>query len=48
MKVLVINCGSSTLKFQIVATPIEQAAQRRGLVQGVIERIGDEATTCVC
>jgi acetate kinase len=44
MRVLVINCGSSTLKFQIVATHTEPTAQRRGLAQGVVERIGDEAT----
>lgn len=44
MRVLVINCGSSTLKFQIVTTHDELTSSTGGLAQGVVERIGDEAT----
>lgn len=42
MNVLVLNCGSSTVKFQIIETDldlIEQDADRR-LASGVLERIG--------
>lgn len=49
MNVLVLNCGSSTIKFQLIATDmtlIEQNADRR-LAQGVIERIGGEAILTV-
>ena len=45
MKVLVLNCGSSSLKFQVIATDadaIEQDKDER-LAKGVIERIGSEA-----
>jgi acetate kinase len=45
MNVLVLNCGSSTVKFQLIATDldlIEQNADRR-LAKGTIERIGGEA-----
>jgi acetate kinase len=45
MNILVLNCGSSTLKFQLIATgarEIEQNKDRR-LARGVIERIGGEA-----
>ncbi len=45
MNVLVLNCGSSTVKFQIIATDVEQIvlnADRR-LARGSIERIGGEA-----
>jgi len=45
MNVLVLNCGSSSLRFQVVATDlpaIERDADRR-LVRGLIERIGSEA-----
>src|SRR5438045_2522021 len=45
MNILVLNCGSSSLKFQIVATDldlIEKNADRQ-LVRGVVERIGSEA-----
>jgi acetate kinase len=45
MKVLVLNCGSSSLKFQVIATDadaIEQDKDER-LARGVIERIGSEA-----
>lgn len=45
MNVLVLNCGSSTLKFQIIDTDIdiiEQNADRR-LASGIIERIGSHS-----
>ena len=41
MKVLVLNCGSSTLKFQFMET--DGAARPRNLAQGVVERIGGAA-----
>ena len=45
MNILVLNCGSSSLKFQLIATDlglIEQNADRR-LAHGQIERIGGAA-----
>lgn len=36
MKVLVLNCGSSSIKYQLFAMP-----QRTMLAKGIIERIGD-------
>ncbi|HXG68547.1 MAG TPA: acetate kinase, partial [Blastocatellia bacterium] len=45
MNVLVLNCGSSTIKFQLIATEpdiIQRNADRR-LARGQIERIGGEA-----
>lgn len=45
MNVLVLNCGSATIKFQLIATEldlIENNADRR-LARGVIERIGGES-----
>jgi len=45
MNVLVLNCGSSSLKFQVVAT--DAAAMEKGedrvLARGLVERIGSEA-----
>ncbi|HEX5581045.1 MAG TPA: acetate kinase, partial [Gemmatimonadaceae bacterium] len=45
MNILVLNSGSSTLKFQLVATDAERLATNtdRRLARGVIERIGGEA-----
>ncbi|HVF92213.1 MAG TPA: acetate kinase [Blastocatellia bacterium] len=45
MNVLVLNCGSSTVKFQLIATDIEEIARNadRRLARGAIERIGGEA-----
>jgi acetate kinase len=42
MNVLVLNCGSSSLKFQVIATDLERIAQDtdKHLARGVIERIG--------
>jgi acetate kinase len=45
MNVLVLNCGSSSVKFQLIATDldlIEQNADRR-LARGTVERVGGEA-----
>src|SRR2546422_11367889 len=46
MHVLVINCGSSTLKFELIDTAAERAgsAVERRLARGVIERIGGQAS----
>lgn len=45
MNVLVLNCGSSTVKFQLIATDLESIAQNtdRRLARGTVERIGGEA-----
>ncbi|MGD2136105.1 MAG: acetate kinase [Gemmatimonadales bacterium] len=45
MNVLVLNCGSSTVKFQIIETDREAIAadSDRQLVKGLIERIGGQA-----
>ena len=45
MKVLVINCGSSTLKFQLIETAGGAALdQQRRLAHGIVDRIGGRAT----
>ncbi|MGQ9647546.1 MAG: acetate/propionate family kinase [Thermodesulfobacteriota bacterium] len=44
MKVLVINCGSSTLKFKVIELePDTPAGQEQRLVRGIVEKIGSEA-----
>jgi acetate kinase len=45
MNVLVLNCGSSSVKFQLIATDLEQFADDsdRRLARGNIERVGGEA-----
>jgi acetate kinase len=45
MNILVLNCGSSTLKFQLIATDLEMMAEHRDrqLAFGQIERIGGAA-----
>ncbi|HLA09082.1 MAG TPA: acetate kinase [Pyrinomonadaceae bacterium] len=45
MNILVLNCGSSSVKFQIIATDLEQIAANsdKRLARGTIERIGGEA-----
>jgi acetate kinase len=45
VNVLVLNCGSSTLKFQLIETDEERIErdQDRRLAIGVVERIGSEA-----
>jgi acetate kinase len=45
MNVLVLNCGSSTVKFQLIATDLDPIAKNedRRLARGGIERVGGEA-----
>ena len=45
MNILVLNAGSSTLKFQLVRTDRERIAENRDekLARGVVERIGGES-----
>ena len=45
MNILVLNCGSSSVKFQIIGTDLETIAANadRRLARGNIERIGGEA-----
>ena len=45
MNILVLNCGSSSVKFQLIATDLEQIAKNTDhrLARGNIERIGGEA-----
>lgn len=45
MNILVLNSGSSSLKFQVIATDLEaiEHSADRTLARGVIERIGSEA-----
>ena len=40
MKILVINCGSSSIKFQFINTKIKEV-----LAQGIIEKIGEETSS---
>ncbi|HEX2640115.1 MAG TPA: acetate kinase, partial [Pyrinomonadaceae bacterium] len=46
MNVLVLNCGSSSLKFQLISTTLDliEANADRTLAKGHIERIGGTAT----
>ena len=45
MNVLVLNCGSSSLKFQIIQTDLEMIEKDadKQLAKGIIERIGSQA-----
>jgi acetate kinase len=45
MNILVLNCGSSTVKFQLIATDLEAINRNedKRLARGAIERIGGEA-----
>ncbi len=45
MNILVLNCGSSTVKFQLIATDLDEIARNadRRLARGTVERIGGEA-----
>lgn len=45
MNVLVLNCGSSSIKFQLIATDLDRIAQNADvrLARGQVERIGGEA-----
>jgi len=49
MNVLVLNSGSSTLKFQLIATDLEhiKKSEDERLCRGVVERIGGEAIVTV-
>jgi acetate kinase len=44
MKVLVINCGSSTLKFELIETDGGASADQQRLARGIVDRIGGQAT----
>ena len=49
MNVLVLNCGSSSVKFQVIDTDLERirADQDRRLARGIVERIGSHSLiTC--
>jgi len=48
MLILVLNCGSSSLKYQLIVTSAEQIAGNsdRALAQGAVERIGFEDAVC--
>jgi acetate kinase len=45
MNVLILNCGSSSVKFQIIATDVELIERNtdKRLAHGIIERVGGEA-----
>jgi len=43
MKILVINCGSSTLKFQLIEAN-SSADRHRKLARGIVDRIGAESS----
>lgn len=45
MNILVLNCGSSTIKFQLIATDLDEIARNgdRRLARGDIERVGGES-----
>jgi acetate kinase len=45
MNILVLNCGSSSIRFQLIETDVEQIANNndRRLARGHLERIGGEA-----
>src|ERR1044071_1614285 len=45
MNILVLNCGSSTVKFQLIATDLDAISRNddKRLARGAIERIGGEA-----
>ena len=49
MNVLVLNAGSSSLKFQVISTDLDRIAQERDdrLCRGQVERIGGEAIVTV-
>src|SRR5579862_8345412 len=49
MNILVLNAGSSSLKFQIIATDLQRISQDKDvrLIRGEVERIGAEAVVTV-
>lgn len=46
MRILVFNCGSSTLKFELLemAAAVDSTAGHAKLARGIVERIGDTST----
>jgi acetate kinase len=48
MNVLVLNAGSSSLKFEVIAARTEDEAlnEQCKLVSGAVENIGEEPTDC--
>jgi acetate kinase len=44
MKILVLNCGSSTLKFQLIETAANSASANIKLARGIVDRIGAAAS----
>src|SRR5205809_436173 len=49
MNILVLNCGSSSVRFQLIETDVEQIANNtdRRLTRGHIERIGGESIVTI-
>jgi acetate kinase len=49
MNVLVLNAGSSSLKFQVIATDLDRIKQNadKRLCRGLVERIGGEAAMTI-
>src|SRR6185369_14143167 len=49
MNILVLNCGSSSIKFQLICTDLDAIAGNRDrrLARGEIERVGGEAIITV-
>src|SRR5947209_707505 len=45
MNVLILNCGSSSVKFQLIATNVERIERNTDerLAHGIIERVGGES-----
>ncbi len=50
MKILVLNCGSSSVKFQVIETSKELFENRANVVhaRGVVERVGEEDAIVSC
>ncbi len=50
MKILVLNCGSSSVKFQVIETSKELFDTRAGVIhaRGVVERVGEEDAIVAC
>ncbi len=50
MKILVLNCGSSSVKFQFIETDLERIDrnQDRLLARGQVERIGTHEAVVSC
>lgn len=50
MKILVLNCGSSSVKFQVIETSKELFERRANVVhaRGVVERVGEEDAIVTC